>query len=57
MIWEYIKSFTFKMCFLTLLFYVCYNGCGVGTNIWLSKWSTDEDEETGNMSLTTLVKL
>ena len=45
------------MVFLTLLFNVLYNGCGVGANIWLAKWSTDEDEEVGNMSLTTLVKL
>ena len=42
---------------LILLCYIFYNGCGVGANIWLAKWSTDEDEEAGNMSLSTLVKL
>ena len=57
MVWEYIKSCTLKVGFLTLLFSICYSGCGVGANIWLAKWSTDEDEEAGNMSLTTLVKL
>ena len=57
MIWEYIKSCTLKMGLLTLLFNLCYNGCGVGANIWLAKWSSDEDEEAGNMSLSTSVKL
>ena len=57
-IWEYIKSCTLKMCLLIVLFYVCYNSSGVGANIWLAKWSTDEDgQEAGNMSLTTLVEL
>ena len=56
MIWQYIKSCTLKMGLLTLLFNICYNGSGVGANIWLAKWSTDEDEEAGNMSLSTLVK-
>ena len=57
MIWEYIKSCTLKMALLILLFNMFYNGCGVGANIWLAKWSTDEDEGAGNMSLSTLVKL
>ena len=57
MIWEYIKSCTLKMGLLTLLFNLCYNGCGVGANIWLAKWSTNEDEEAGNTSLSTSVKL
>ena len=56
-IWEYIKSCTLKMGLLIVLFYVCYNSCGVGANIWLAKWSTDEDEEAENKSLTTLVDL
>lgn len=40
---------------LSLLFHIGYNVCAVGTNIWLAKWSTDEDEGAENMSLTTLV--
>ena len=44
------------MVLLTLLLNICYNGSGVGANIWLAKWSTDEGEEAGNMSLSTLVK-
>jgi len=38
---------------LIMLFYVFYNASGVGANIWLAKWSTDEDEEAENMSLST----
>ena len=52
-IWEYIKSCTLTMGLLALLFHVGYNACAVGTNIWLAKWSTDEDEEAENMTLTT----
>ena len=44
------------MVLLTLLLNICYNGSGVSANIWLAKWSTDEGEEAGNMSLSTLVK-
>ena len=41
-IWEYIKSCTFL---ITLLFNVGYNGCAVGSNIWLTKWSSDEGKK------------
>ena len=43
------------MVFLTLLFNVGYNSCAVGSNIWLAKWSSDEDNGPGNMTLSTLV--
>ena len=52
-IWEYIKSCTLTMSLLTLLFHIGYNACAVGANIWLAKWSTDEDEEAENMTFTT----
>ena len=56
-VWEYIKSCTLTVGLLTLLFHIGYNACAVGTNIWLAKWSTDEDEESENMSLSTSVQL
>ena len=52
-VWEYIKSCTFTLGFLTLLFNVGHNGCSVGYNIWLAKWSTDEENGAGNMLFTT----
>ena len=52
-IWEYIKSCTLTMGLLALLFHISYNVCAVGTNIWLAKWSTDEDKDDENMTLTT----
>ena len=55
-VWEYIKSCTLAVGFLTLLFNIGYNGCSVGSNIWLAKWSTDEDNGPNNMTLTTLVQ-
>ena len=54
-IWEYIKACTFLMGFLTLIFYIGYNGSSVGADIWLAKWSTDEDNGAGNMTHSTLV--
>ena len=56
-IWEYIKSCTFSIGFLTLLFYIGYNGCFVGANVWLAKWSTDEGKGNKSQKLTTLVLL
>ena len=52
-VWEYIKSCTFILGFLTLLFNVGYNGFSVGANIWLAEWSTDEDNGVGNMKRST----
>ena len=43
------------MGFLTLIFNIGYNGASVGSNIWLAKWSTDEDNGPGNMTHSTLV--
>ena len=48
-----IKSCNLFMGFLTLIFNIGYNGCSVGSNIWLAKWSSNEDNE--NMDLTMLV--
>ena len=55
--WEYIKSCTLVIGFFTLLFNVGDNACFVGSNIWLAKWSTDEEKEDTNMSLTTSVMI
>jgi len=54
-IWEYIKSCTLLMVFLTLIFNIIYNGASVGSNIWLAKWSSDEDNGPGNMTHSSLV--
>ena len=54
-IWEYIKAVTFLMGFLTVVFIIGYNGCSVGSNIWLAKWSTDEAKAKENMTHSTLV--
>ncbi|XP_065898603.1 multidrug resistance-associated protein 1-like isoform X2 [Dysidea avara] len=51
--WEYIKSCTLLMGFLTLFFNIGYNGSSVGSSIWLAKWSTDEDNGPGNMTHST----
>ena len=54
-VWEYVKSCTITIVLFALLFNVAYNGCSVGSNIWLAKWSTDEDNGVDNMSLSTSV--
>ena len=43
------------MGFLTLIFYIGYNGSSVGADIWLAKWSTDEENGAENMTHSTLV--
>ncbi|XP_065826757.1 multidrug resistance-associated protein 1-like [Oscarella lobularis] len=38
----YLRSLTWPVAALTVVFYLLQNGASVGSNIWLAKWSDDE---------------
>ena len=46
---DYVRSVTWYMAFLILLFNVLSNGLSVGGNFWLAGWSDREDGK-GNIS-------
>ena len=43
---DYVRSLTWYMAFLILLFNVLANGLSVGGNFWLAAWSDREDKRT-----------
>ena len=38
---DYFKAIGFFVGFFSIWFFIAYQGFGLGSNIWLSKWSTD----------------
>ena len=45
-VFEYVRSLTWYMAFLILLFNLLANGLSVGGNFWLAAWSDREDKQT-----------
>lgn len=41
---HYCRAGGLWLCFFTMLFNALYQGCAVGTNLWLTQWSADHEE-------------